>query len=96
MCWSDSGRRPVDEQVQLVDEVVLKQSMHELAAAVGEDVAAGLALECPYCIDGLSRMMLVLRHSGFSNVRDTTYFITSGLAPDRARMRRREGRRCDG
>ena len=48
-----SGRTPacpfpaqrIDEQVQLVDEIVREQRVHELTAAVGEDVLARLRLQ---------------------------------------------------
>ena len=37
--------------MQLVDQVVLEQRVHELLAAVGEDVLAGRRLELPHRLD---------------------------------------------
>jgi len=34
--------------VKLINEIVLQQRVHELTAAVGEDVLAGLHLERPH------------------------------------------------
>ena len=38
-------RERVEQQVQLVDQVVLEQRVHELAAAIGQDGLARLRLE---------------------------------------------------
>ena len=40
-----SDRQRIDKQVQLVDEIVRKQRVHELAASIGDDVLARLCLE---------------------------------------------------
>jgi hypothetical protein len=37
----------IDQQVQLVDEIGRDERLNELAAAVGEDVLAGLRLQRP-------------------------------------------------
>jgi hypothetical protein len=64
----------IEQQMELIDQAVLEQRVHELVAPIREDVLAGRCLELPTASTTLSRMIVVLRQMGFLRLFDTTYF----------------------